>query len=439
MQTLRHFFILACLICLSTSLWSHSSSRDSNWSQNRTIGENVSYAPDVAINDAGDAVTVFIHSDGEHQRVQASIRLCGKHWKKLKHFLSPSGVDAEVPQVAISPKGDDAAAVWKVHSNSQYIVQAATLDIDSKNGSTLTSLTGAVDLGADPIIGVNLQGNALAIWSIFDGTLYHIQSAIHYHRHHHSHKDQWVMLDDIIVDGAFELDLALDSAGNAILVWEGRSGFKNIIQAATLRCGSHSWVRTADVSPSNTQSNSPRVATDKGGNAVVVWSEGVTLDHIAAAKLPSGSTTWIGTSNPSSSVPSSFPDVAVDPAGNAVAVWVTFAGSHTNVEASTLPSDSLTWTNPITLASSLVITDPQVVVDKHGNAISIWSASGFLQAASLPFNKNWTIPETITPPTIGVGGQRMAMTPHGFAVITYTAQVFASSEEVVQAVHSECK
>lgn len=449
MQTIRKFFIVFCLICLPNAVWSSSSSSDLHWSKNKTIGANVSYAPDVAVNRAGDAVSAFIHSDGSHQRVQAAIRPVEEHWTTLKHFLSPAGVDAEAPKAAISPKDDDAFAIWKVHSDPQYLVQVAALDIDKENPSTPTDLTGPVDLGADPIIGVNSKGSALAVWSIFDGTSYRIQSAIHYrhrhnhrhrhrHNHHHSHKNRWIMLNDIVVNGAFELDLAFDDAGNAIIVWVGRIGFKNVIQAATLRCGSHTWVRTADASPSNMQSNSPKVGMDKKGNAIVVWSEGVTLHHIAAAKLPAGSTSWIRTSDPTADVPSGFPDVAVDSAGNAVAVWVTFAGpSVTNVGASTLAAGSLTWTTPATLASSLLITEPQVAVDRHGNAVSIWSASGLLQTAFLPFRESWTAPKTVTPPTIGVGGQRIAMTPGGFAVVTYTAQVFSSSQEIVQAIHNK--
>lgn len=437
MQTIRQLLLYGILF-LPITAWGHSPSCELGWSKNRTIGTNVSYAPDVAINDAGDAVSAFIHFDGTNQRVQASIlELFGKHGRNLKHFLSPPGVDAEVPRIAISPKDDDAYVVWKVHSDSQFIVQAATFDTDNKNKSTLTDLTGPVDLGADPIIGVDVEGNALAVWSIFDGSEYHIQSAIHYHRHHHCHKDRWVMLDEIIVDAAFELDLSFDPKGNAILVWEGRIGFKNVIQAATLRSGSKTWVRTADASPSNTQSNSPKVGTDRHGNAIVVWSEGITLDHIAAAKLPFGSSSWINTSNPTSTVASAFPDLAVDPHGNAVAVWLTFTGPAINIEASTLAAGSFTWTDPVILASSLLITDPRVVMDKHGNAVAIWSATGFLQTAFLPLGHSWKTPETLTPSTIGVGGQRIAITPWGFSVITYTAQVFALSEEVVQIVNSE--
>lgn len=431
MKIIRHF-IFPCLIFLPIAGWC---SNHLHWSKDITIGTNVSFAPDVAVNNDGDAVSVFIHSDGSNQRVQASIRPSGKHWRTLKHFLSPDGLDAESPKVAITPKDDDIFAVWKVGTNSQFIVQAATLDMDNPKHATVTDLTGPVDLGADPIIGVNSKGAALAVWSVFDGSVFHIQSAIHYPCPHRR-KNEWIMLDDIIVDRAFELDLAFDQQGNAFLVWEGRIGFKNVIQAAILPCGSHAWARTADVSPSNTQSIFPKVGVDKHGNAIAVWGEGVTLDHIAAAKLPFGSTTWISTSNPTSTVPSGFPDLAVDKAGNAIAVWITFAGpSTTHVEASTLAAGSFAWTNPVILASSLVITDPRTVVDKHGNAIAIWSASGFLQSAFLPFDESWTTPETITPSTIGVGGQRIAMNPHGFAVITYTAQVFASSEEIVQAVH----
>lgn len=441
MQKIRQLCISVCLIVLPMTVWSFSSSIDLDWSKNRTIGANTSYSPDVAINHAGDAVSVFIHFDGSHQRVEASVRPSGRHWGTLKPYLSTAGLDAEVPRVAISPNANEAFVVWKVNSNSQFIVQASVLNFDGKKLPALTNLTGPVDLGADPIIATDQQGNALAVWSVFDGSRYHIQSAMHYGRFYHCHhhpckKDQWVMLDEIIVDGAFELDLSFDPAGNAVMVWEGRIGFKNVIQAATLRYGSHTWVRTADASPTNTQSNFPKVGTDKKGNAIVVWSEGVTLHHIAAAKLPFGSKTWISTSDPTLSIASSFPDLAVDPDGNAVAVWVRLDDSFTAVEASTLTSKSLVWSEPVVLANSLVITDPRVVVDKHGNTLSIWSASGSLQTALLLFDESWTVPETITPPTIGVGEQRIAITPHGFAVITYTAQVFSSSEEVVQAIQS---
>lgn len=438
MQAIRQFCILMCLTCLPASGWSHSSSSDIEWSKNKTIGINDSYAADIAVNDRGDAIAVFIHFDGSNQRVQTSIRPHGRHWETIKHFLSPPRFDAEVPQVAISPKGYDAFAIWKVHADSQYIVQAVTFNIANEGHPTFTNLTGPVDLGADPVIGVDASGNALAVWSIFDGSSYRIQSAIHYSHGHDCHDEEWCMLDEIIVDGAFNIDLAINPSGNAVIVWEGRIGFKNVIHAATLHHGSQRWVRTADVSPSNTQSNSPKVEMDKNGNAVAIWSEGVALHHIAAAKLLFGSTTWVSTSDPTSTVPSSFPDIAVDPAGNAVAVWVTFVShSTTSVEASTLPAGSLTWSDPVILASSLVITEPQVVVDKHGNAIATWPASGFLQTSVLPFGKSWEPPQTLTSSLIGVGGQRIAMNPSGFAAITYTAQVFAVSQEIVQAVHGK--
>lgn len=427
-----HFYSVLCWLCLLINTWNNPKLEAAGWSPISTIGTNVSNTPDVAVDNSGDAVSVFIHFDGTNQRVQSAIRPFGKDWNTLAQFLSPAGQNAETPRVAVSPKGN-ATAVWKLASGTDFIVQAATLPFNSETWSAPVNLTNSVNLGADPIVGVDTQGNSLAVWSIIDGSFYHIQSATLAHG-----SSSWVMLNDLIVNQATELDLAIDPAGNAVLVWEGRIGFKNVIQAATLSFGSSTWVQTSDLSPSNLQSRFPIVGVDQAGNAIAVWSQGISFTDIASAKLAFGSTTWVNTSNPSTDPRSFSPDLAVAPTGYAVAIWETIIDNSTTlVEASTLPAGSFTWTAPVTLTHSLVITDPEVVVDIHGNAVGVWSASGILQASLLPFGGSWTAPVNITPPTIGVGENRIAMSPCAFAVVVFTSQVFSSGQEIVQAVNSE--
>lgn len=433
MQIKKHFLLSFYFYFFVLGIFGISSLEGAQWSQIRTIGNNSSFMPDVAVDRHGDAVAVFIHFDGSNQRIQTAIRPFEKHWTTLPQFLSTVGQDAENPKVAISPKGN-ATSVWKINSGSDFIVQAANLDFKNEQWETF-DLTDPVNLSANPVVGVDSKGNSLVVWSIFDGTSYHIQSAIHKHG---KPNDQWVMLNDIIVNGAFNLDLTLDVSGNAVLVWEGTVGFINVIQAATLSFGAHTWKQTSNISPSDLQSIDPKVDVDDAGNAIVIWSEGIGFDHIASAKLAFGSTSWINTSNPTSVNESSSPDIAVDPAGNAVAIWKRFVDfSTTVVEAATLPKGSLTWTPSVILSSSLLITEPGIVVDKQGNAVAIWSASGVLQEASLPFNGNWKPTISLTSSAIGVGGQRIAMSPCAFAVVVYTAQVFSLSQEVVQTLHSK--
>lgn len=402
------------------------------WSPIQTIGSNDSFIPDIAVDNAGNAAAVFIQYDGSNQRIQSAIRPFGSDWTTPSEFLSPPGNDAEAPQVALSLNKGNAVAVWKLNTNSGSIIQFASLHPGSAVWSPAISLTVPEDVGGGPVVKVDSEGNALIVWSFFDGASYHIQAVKYLYA-----TSNWISISDLIVYAAFEFDLAFDRKGNAVLVWEGRVGFKNVIQAATLSAGSYTWEQTADVSPSNTQSSFPKIGLDKWGNAIVVWSEGVAFTHIASAKLVSGASSWISTTDPTSADRSIAPDIAVDPAGNAVAIWYRIINnSISQVEVSTLLAGSFTWTPPVILASSLLITDPKVVVDKYGNAVAIWSASGVLQNALLPFGKSWTSPVSITPGSIGVGGQQIAMTPCAFAVIAYTAQVFASSEEVVQSVHS---
>lgn len=424
---------LVSLFCLLTVCLVSPQLEAEKWSHVKTIGQSVSFSSDVAVDPNGDAVSVFIHFDGVTQRVQSAIRPFGKHWITLPEFLSAQNVAANDPRIAMAPNGN-ATAVWTATGTSDPFVQVATFDFMKLTWSKPFNLTNPTQLTADPIVAVDSNGNSLVIWSIYDGEFYHIQSAIM-----KKCKHCWIFLDEIIVDSADNLDVALDPSGNAVLVWRGRSGFKGIIQSATLQKGSRTWEQTADISPTNTQSFDPKVGVDKCGNAVVVWAEGISITHIAAAKLYYGSLTWINTTDLSPLVNRSIsPDIAVDRHGNAVAIWKTFVDpNNTIVEAATLPAGEFTWSTPTTLASSLLILDPEVVVDKHGNAVGVWAAAEGIQTALLPFGKTWTSPITNTPPTVGAGSQRIAMTPNAFAVVVYGAQVFATSEEEIQTFHSK--
>jgi hypothetical protein len=414
------FFILA--ICTNANMHAVCSERVT------TIGTPNSSTPNVAINKHDEAVALFIHSDGVNARIQSAIKPPGKSWKTLEDFVSAPGVDGDMPKVAISDEGS-ITGIWRTDHGDLFTVQAATFNRHTKKWSVPTDLTPLVMLTSLPLVKIDAQGNSLAVWAIFDGKVNRIQSATL--KRHSTH---WEDNQDLVVEGASSLDLAIDSKGNAIIVWEGLKFFVDVvIEAARLPVGSNTWIQLPNVSPVGMVSHFPKVGVDKAGNAVVVWSQGFPSPQIAGARLAFGSTTWEHTNSPSTLAEATTPNLAVDPCGNVVATWITISQSLPVilVEAATLPAHELTWRPSTTLASPIFSSSPSVVVNKCGDAVALWDADGRLQLSTLRFGRSWTTPVFITPNTITAGEETIAMSPCGKVAIAYRA---LTPEEVVQAI-----
>jgi hypothetical protein len=123
----------------------------------------------------------------------------------------------------------------------------------------------------------------------------------------------------------------------------------------------------------------PQIAFDTGGNAIAVWnqSDGTSFYSIAANRYVNG-TGWgtaelIETGNAG---PAYNPQIAFDAIGNAITVWYQYDGTRNNI-----------WANRYTRgtgwgAAVLIETDnagdaysPQIAFDASGNAIAVWYQS----------------------------------------------------------------
>ena len=129
--------------------------------------------------------------------------------------------------------------------------------------------------------------------------------------------------------------IAIDSTGNGLLVWEGYDGTRINIWANRYVPGT-GWDTPAPIETDDSgDANNPQVAVDADGNAIAVWhqSDGI-RDNIWANRYVPG-TGWgtaelIETDNAGSASP---PQVAVDSSGNAIAVWDQWDGTRYNIWA----------------------------------------------------------------------------------------------------------
>ncbi len=193
-----------------------------------------------------------------------------------------------------------------------------------------------------------------------------------------------------------------DPQGDAVAVWTGDTGGNRVVEA-TIRQGTHGvWQAPVTLSSSSEVASEPEVAIDSHGNAVAVWQASTgTNEIIDAAFMPTASGAWqppIPVSTAATSLIGEFPQITMDPQGDAVAVWDQSNGNNYIVEAAVRPATSSAWQTPTALSPSNEDSYlPQVAVDPQGNALAIWEnnlieAAGYdaagplLRSLSIPSN-----------------------------------------------------
>jgi hypothetical protein len=248
-----------------------------------------------------------------------------------------------------------------------------------------------------PRVAVDAAGNAVAVWEQVASNDV-VQAAFR------AAGGQWTTAQDVSPKpghGASPPDIALDGAGNAVVVWSDEPDASHrTILSADRPAASGVWQTPQPVSALGQQYRHPAVAVDPAGDAVAVWqNEAATL--VQAAVRPAGGAWSAPKDVLSGSGLLGVPKVAVDPAGNAVAVWLRSNGTNQIVEASVRPAGGA-WSMPQGLsAGGQDSGQPQLTVDRAGNAIAVWprfddTGHAVVQAAIRPPGGAWSAPKDVS-------------------------------------------
>jgi hypothetical protein len=298
--------------------------------------------------------------------------------------LSVNGRNASIPQIAIDSLGN-AIAVWTLNNGTNTIIQASHYT----NGSWLApesvinlSLAGG-DASSPQIAIDNNTGNAIAVWTRLDGSNSIIQAS------RYSYTNGSWLAPTSVVDlsltgrNAGSPQIVIDNnTGNALAVWTRLDSSNSIIQASRYTNGS--WLApTSVIDLSFASGSSPQIAIDNNtGNAIAVWTRSDSLnDIIQASRYSYTNDSWLApTSVVDLSLASeiaSSPQIAIDNnTGNAIAVWTRFDGSNDIIQASRYTNGS--WLAPtsvvdLSLAGRSAFA-PQIAIDNNtGNAIAVWT------------------------------------------------------------------
>lgn len=340
-----------------------------------------------------------------------------RSWEDPIFLETDDSGDTNYPQVAFDASGN-ALAVWQQSGNimaRRYTAGA---------WSTAEAID-AVAGGADkPQVAFDASGNAMAVWYQFDGSY----NSIYANRYIAG--DGWGTAEQIETNDGEVNDpqVAVDSAGNAIAVWEQSDGTYFSVWTNRYTAGD-GWGTAALLETVDSGDvDQPQVSFDSSGNAIAVWhqSDG-SVFSIWTNRCTAG-TGW-GTAElleTDDSGDAYDTQIAFDPSGNAIAVWEQFDGSYYSIRANRYTAGA-GWGTAVFLETDGGDTwNPQLSVDSYGNALVVWSQSDgstfSIRANSYTAGDDWGDAEVIGSGSGSMWNPQVAADAYGNAVAVWWQQ-----------------
>ncbi len=294
----------------------------------------IAHNPQVGVDESGNAVAVWRQSDGSRYNIWANRYIVSSGWATAQLIETGDAGDVGNPQVAVDRSGV-AVAVWAQNDGSRYNIWANRYAAGWGWGTATLIETDNTGDASTPQVAVDGSGNAVAVWTQFDGTWNSIYS------NRYAAGTGWGtarLIDGDVAGNAQGPQVALDKSGSAVAVWEEWDGTGYNIWGNRNPSGT-GWGNAAPIETANASSSQdPQVAVDASGNAVAVWHlYDSTRYNIWAARYSTaagwGTVGLIETDNAGQAF---IPQVALDGSGNAVAVWEQTNGTRYNILANRL-------------------------------------------------------------------------------------------------------
>jgi PKD repeat protein len=347
--------------------------------------------------------------------------------------VSQAGVAGSEPQVAVDGAGNT-TVVWVSGSSPNRNIRSAYRPTDGSWEASISLLNGILDCH-DPQLAVNPSGTAVVVADCDAGAA-GMNSA-----YRASAGGSWT---PNVVSGSTsgtEPRVALDGAGNAVLVWAKSD---DTVQSS-YRPAIGSWAGALQASPVGATALNPQVAIGPGGYAWAIWRHKlnreagdpvVTVEAIrrqgsAAWDAATLSTVSRPVATKTAPIAEGEPRLAWSANGQKrIAVWgyKNDLGDLFMQEGWGEGGETGLWGEPdISLLDAAAdIELPQVVIDNQGRSVSAWRSfgeGGFgVKASTTAFtNSPWSSPATLDSFETSVAVPQIAGDPAGDATIVWNS------------------
>lgn len=333
-------------------------------------GQSANY-PDVAIDGAGNVVSVWDRSDGSFQRVEAAFRPAGGTFTEPVP-ISDAGATAWFARVAVDPTGN-AMAVWGRADGADFRIQAAFRPVGGAFAPAKT-LSAAGENGGFPQVAFDGAGNAIVAW-VASGASTSVMRAAY-----RPAGGDFEPATAISSAGSLsnQFHLLFDARGNAAVAWPRQISVDSSAVEAALRPAGGTFQPAIPVSGLHKSVGSVRAAFEPGGGLQVVYT---TYDpppgspgrsRIETARRAPGAafgTPQDLTATSGATTATVFPDIAIDRDGHALATWM--EGFY--IWVASRPSGTEPFASAVRISPDHGNTyEPHVRFDPAGDAIIVW-------------------------------------------------------------------
>jgi hypothetical protein len=264
--------------------------------------------------------------------VWASRYTPGGHWSPAVEVGDASTFTAFDPQVATDPAGN-AVVVWMQSDSRRGSIWVNRYVADIGWGAAMQLETDRTCSALFPQIAMDSKGNAIAVWEQSDGARYNVWSSCY------TPGKGWAAAQRMETDylgNAESPQIAFDAQGNAVAVWCQSDAASRRVWANHHE-PSRGWGSARPIDADNGgDAFDPQIAMDGSGKAMVVWEQSNgARTHVWASRYVPGrgwrsakpiETEIAGNGN--------FPQVAIHASGNAIVVWKQEEGMHSTIWAS---------------------------------------------------------------------------------------------------------
>ena len=329
------------------------------------------FNPQLAFDPNGNAVAVWHQADGIPRDIWANRYTPSNGWGTAERIEDNDLGGAGKHQVAIDANGN-ALAVWSQWDGTRTNIWSNRYT--PSGGWSTPERVENNDAGEtqDPQVAIDASANALAVWQESDGKRINIWA------NRYTPSGGWGtarLIETNDAGDALKPQVAIDPSGKALAVWSQSDGTRTNIWAnrytPIVRWVTAELIETDDTG----DALNPQVAIDPRGNALAVWSQsnGTRINIWSNRYAPSSGWATAELIEANDAGDAGNPQVVIDPSGNALAVWEQFDGMRQSIWANRYtPSDRWGTAGPIEDDDAGNASEPQVAIDPRGNALAVW-------------------------------------------------------------------
>lgn len=291
-------------------------------------------------------------------------------------IFNVAGQAGQLPMVTIDPNGN-ALAVWVNDTAGTFSIQSSYRPVGVSSAwsapVTLSSSSTPV-FPQPPYLSMDQSGYAIATWLASNGTNFVVQTAMR----QPGVNGSWTPLVQASASGqnSGQAVAAWDNSGNAYIVWSISGG---VLQATSVNKSQFPFLSPStavNVSATGTVTSAAAIASNSKGEILVAWIDATSASVQSSTLSPGGSWSSPLSVSPTGQLPAS-PVVTIAPSGDLFAMWSVPQGSQkSNIWSGQKAANALSWSNY--QLSSQGSPNPnqfanyQIVVDKNETATAIW-------------------------------------------------------------------